>query len=46
MGAAAGGVRLKEAVKQFEVKVVPRAAHWVIHDAPEFVAQQLLSFLG
>jgi pimeloyl-ACP methyl ester carboxylesterase len=46
MGATAGGVRLKEAVEQLEVKVVPRAAHWVIHDAPDFVAQQLLSFFG
>jgi pimeloyl-ACP methyl ester carboxylesterase len=46
MGAAAGGVRLKEAVEQLEVRVVPRAAHWVIHDAPEFITQQLLSFFG
>ena len=44
MGTAAGGIRLKEAVEQLETKVVPRAAHWVIHDAPAFVAQQLLSF--
>lgn len=46
MGAAAGGVRLKQAVEHLEVKVVPRAAHWVIHDAPDFVAQQLLSFFS
>ncbi len=44
MGAAAGGVRLKEAVEQLDVRVVPRAAHWLIHDAPDFVTQQLLSF--
>lgn len=46
MGAAAGGLKLKEAVEQLQVKVVPRAAHWVIHDAPDFVSQQLLSFFA
>ena len=46
MGAVAGGVRLKEAVEQLQVKVVPRAAHWVIHDAPDFVGQQLLSIFA
>jgi pimeloyl-ACP methyl ester carboxylesterase len=46
MGTAAGGVRLKEAVEQLQVRVVPRAAHWVIHDAPDFVAQQLLLFFA
>ncbi len=46
MGAAAGGVRLNEAVERLQVKVVPRAAHWVIHDAPDFVSQQLLSLFA
>jgi pimeloyl-ACP methyl ester carboxylesterase len=46
MGATAGGPKLKEALEHLQVEVVPRSAHWVIHDAPDFVTQQLLSFFG